>query len=168
MGKFGATNLVLMKKTLFCTGLMLVMYLKVEAQTGIKVLFDARHAQMAANADWVVDADLFNIGTGTGGAMTTGSGSEANPQRYPTPAQSGITTTTSETFWKGGNSAWGVALAKKGYVIETLPYNGTLTFGVTTNAQDLANYKVFICNEPNIRFTTAEKQAIIKIGRAHV
>ena len=69
---------------------------------GIKVLFDAKKAQMAANADWVVDADLFNIGTGTGGIMQTGMGSEANPQRYPTPAQTGITSTTAETFWKGG------------------------------------------------------------------
>lgn len=132
------------------------------AQTGVKVLFDARKAQMAGNADWVVDADLFNLGVGTGGAMTVGSGNEANPQRIPTPVQSGITSTTAETYWKGANSAWAVELVKRGYVIETLPYNGSITYGVNTNPQDLSQYKVFICNEPNIRFTTAEKTAILQ------
>ncbi|MFM7823888.1 MAG: T9SS type A sorting domain-containing protein [Bacteroidota bacterium] len=141
--------------------LLLISASPVFSQT-IKVLFDSRHAQMAANADWIVDSDTYNIGTGTGGVMVTGAGNEANPQRYPTPAQSGITSTTSETYWKGSNSAWGVALAKRGYIIETLPYNGSITYGVTTNAQDLANYKVFICVEPNIRFTTSEKQAILQ------
>ena len=128
----------------------------------IKVLFDAKKAQMAGNADWVVDADLFNIGTGTGGAMTTGSGNEANPQRYPTPAQSGITATTAETFWKGGLSAWGVACAKLGYTVETLPNSGTISYGNTANAQDLANYKVYVVCEPNIKYTTAEKTALMQ------
>jgi len=128
----------------------------------IKVLFDAKKAQMAGNADWVVDADLFNIGTGTGGAMTTGSGNEANPQRYPTPAQSGITATTAETYWKGGLSAWGVACAKFGYIVETLPYNGTISYGNTANAQDLMNYKVYVVCEPNIKYTTAEKTALMQ------
>jgi hypothetical protein len=128
----------------------------------IKVLFDAKKAQMAGNADWVVDADLFNISTGTGGAMTTGSGNEANPQRYPTPAQSGITATTAETFWKGGLSAWGVACAKLGYTVETLPNSGTISYGNTANAQDLANYKVYVVCEPNIKYTTAEKTALMQ------
>jgi len=131
------------------------------AQT-IKVLFDARKAQMAGNADWIVDSDLYNIGTGTGGAMTVGRGSEANPQRFPTPAQSGITSTTAETFWKGGLSAWGVACAKLGYQIETLPYNGTISYGNTSNVQDLSNYKVYIVCEPNIVYTAAEKTAILQ------
>ena len=131
------------------------------AQT-IKVLFDAGKAQMAGNADWIVDSDLYNIGTGTGGAMTVGRGSEANPQRFPTPAQSGITSTTAETFWKGGLSAWGVACAKLGYQIETLPYNGTISYGNTSNVQDLSNYKVYIVCEPNIVYTAAEKTAILQ------
>jgi hypothetical protein len=131
------------------------------AQT-IKVLFDAGKAQMAGNADWIVDSDLYNIGTGTGGAMTVGRGSEANPQRFPTPAQSGITSTTAETFWKGGLSAWGVACAKLGYQIETLPYNGTISYGNTSNVQDLSNYKVYVVCEPNIIYTAAEKTAILQ------
>lgn len=148
-------------KRFLLAAVLSIFVLSINAQTAIKVLFDARKAQMAGNADWVVDADQFNLGVGSGGAMVTGAGNEANPQRIPTPAQSGITSSTSETYWKGGNSAWGVDLAKLGYVIETLPYNGSITYGVTTNPQDLANYKVFICNEPNIRFTAAEKTAII-------
>jgi len=63
-----------------------------------KVLFDATKAQMAGNADWVIDADTHNIGTGSSGAMVSGSGSESNPQRYPNPAASGITASTAETY----------------------------------------------------------------------
>lgn len=132
------------------------------AQTGNKILFDARKAEMAGNADWVIDADLFNIGTGTGGIMQTGKGSEANPQRYPTPAQSGVTSTTAETYWKGALSAWAITMVKRGYPVETLPYNGSITYGNTSNAQDLSNYKIYVCVEPNIRFTTAEKTAILQ------
>lgn len=127
-----------------------------------KVLFDATKAQMAGNADWVIDADTFNIGTGTGGKMTAGSGSDANPQRLPTPAQTGITASTSETYWKGAISAWGVALVKRGFSVETLPVGGRITYGDSTNPQDLSNYGIYIIPEPNIVFTTAEKQAIIR------
>jgi hypothetical protein len=128
----------------------------------IKVLFDAKKAEMAANTDWVVDADLYNIGTGTGGIMTVGAGNEANPQRYPTPAQSGITSTTAETYWKGALSSWGVACAKLGYTVETLPNSGTISYGNTANAQDLVNYKVYVVCEPNIKYTTAEKTALMQ------
>ena len=128
----------------------------------IKVLFDAKKAEMAANTDWVVDADLYNIGTGTGGVMTVGAGNEANPQRYPTPAQSGITSTTAETYWKGALSSWGVACAKLGYTVETLPNTGTISYGNTANAQDLANYKVYVVCEPNIKYTAAEKTALMQ------
>ncbi|MBL0102956.1 MAG: hypothetical protein IPP51_03895 [Bacteroidetes bacterium] len=140
-------------------GLLIASTIHVNAQT-IKILFDASSAQMAGNADWVIDADTRNIKTGTGGIMTTG-GNESNPQRIPTPAQSGITASSAETFWAGGISNWGVDLAKRGYIIETLPYNGLITYGVSTNVQDLSNYKIFIIDEPNIRFTTAEKTALL-------
>ena len=39
-----------------------------EAQT-IKVLFDASKAESAGNADWVVDANSYNIGFGSGPAV---------------------------------------------------------------------------------------------------
>ena len=127
-----------------------------------KVLFDATKAEMCANADWVIDADTYNIGTGSTGLMVVGSGSEANPGRYPTPAASGITASTSETYWKGALSAWAVSLVKLGFSVETLPVTGRITYGDSTNAQDLSNYGIYIVTEPNIKFTTAEKQAIIR------
>ena len=131
-----------------------------------KVLFDATKAQMAGNADWVIDADTNNIGTGTGGLMVVGAGSESNPQRFPTPPQSGITASTPETYWRGALSAWGVALVKRGFSVETLPVGARITFGDPTNAQDLSNYGIYVIPEPNILFTLAEKQAIIRFVAA--
>ena len=86
-------------------------------------------------------------------------------QRFPTPAQSGITASTPETYWNGGFSAFGVALVKKGFQLESLPTGARITYGDATNAQDLTNYKVFVIPEPNIRFTTAEKNAILAFVR---
>lgn len=124
-----------------------------------KVLFDASQGETAANADWIPDADLFNLCFNPN--ATTGCGNEANPQQTPTPAQSGITATTGESYWKGALSAFAVDCVKKGYSVSTLPYNGQITFNNTANAQDLSLYKVFVVCEPNIRFATAEKTAII-------
>jgi chitodextrinase len=118
------------------------------AQSGAKVLFDGAHAQTAGNADWVLDEDT--CGTA---------------QRFPSPAQSGITASTPETYWSGAYSAFGVDLVKKGYQVESLPVGGRITYGDATNAQDLSNYKVFILPEPNVRYTTAEKSAIVSFVR---
>ncbi|MFM2230507.1 MAG: hypothetical protein RL607_1765 [Bacteroidota bacterium] len=111
------------------------------ATTPKKFLFDATKAETAGNADWVIDAD-------------------SSPQRIPTPAQSGITATTTESYWKGGLSAWGVSLAKLGHTVETLPSGTAITYG-GTGVQDLRNYDVFVIDEPNIRFTAAEKTALL-------
>jgi uncharacterized protein YjdB len=128
----------------------------------VKILFDATKAETAGNADWVIDSDTHNISWSSGPAVVGGSGSESNPQRIPTPAQSGITASTAESFWQGALSSWGIDLVKKGYTVETLPYNGTITYNNTSNAQDLSNYKVFVVCEPNIVFTTAEKTALMQ------
>ena len=125
----------------------------------VKILFDATKAESAANADWVIDADLHNMGWNPGASV--GGGNESNAQKIPTPAQSGITSSTPETFWAGSLSNWGVDCAKKGYIVESLPYNGQITYGNTSNMQDLSNYKVFIVDEPNILFTSAEKIALM-------
>ncbi|MEY4903740.1 MAG: hypothetical protein RLZZ292_1555 [Bacteroidota bacterium] len=131
------------------------------AQT--KILFDARKAQSAANADWVMDADTYNVAYGNGGVPTTGgTGTEANPQRFPTPLQNTVTASTTEEYWKGGLSSWGLECVKKGYQVETLPISGTLTYGNAGNTQDLSNYNVFIVCEPNILFNPAEKTAIMQ------
>ncbi len=148
-----------MKRTLLLTPVLFLAFIA-KSQT-IKILFDASQAEMAANADWVIDADVYNIGTNSAHLMVTGAGNEANPQRYPTPAQSGITSSTAQTYWKGALSYWAVDLVRQGYAVETLPYNGLITYGISTNLQDLSNYKAFIVCEPNIRFSTSEKAALI-------
>jgi hypothetical protein len=126
----------------------------------IKILFDATKAETANNADWVIDADQNNLSY-SGGSATTG-GNEANAQRFPTPDQSTVTQSTPESYWKGAISSWGIDLVKKGYWVETLPYNGKITYGNTSNEQDLSNYKVFVVCEPNILFTAAEKTALMQ------
>ena len=108
-----------------------------------KFLFDNTKAETAGNADWVIDEDN-NV-----------------PQRIPTPAQSTITATTAETYWTGALSSWGIALAKQGHTVETLPSGAAITYGNTSNPQDLSNYNVYVVDEPNIRYTTAEKTAIL-------
>lgn len=106
-----------------------------------KFLFDATKAETAGNADWVIDADT-------------------SPQRFPTPLQANITATTSESYWRGGLSSWGIALVKLGHSVETLPSGTAITYG-GTGAQDLKNYDVYVVDEPNTKFTTAEKTALI-------
>jgi hypothetical protein len=111
--------------------------------TAKKYLFDASQAETAGNADWVIDQD------------------NSVPIITPTPSQTGITSTTSETYWTGGISAWGIALAKRGHTVQTLPAAGLITYGSTTNTQDLSRYDVFVMDEPNKPLTLAEKQAIL-------
>lgn len=111
--------------------------------TAKRFLFDAAHGQTAGNADWVIDED------------------NSTPIRIPTPAQSGITSSTAETYWTGAISSWGIALVKKGHYVETLT-SGSITYGNSSNAQDLSKFDVFVVDEPNIRFTTAEKVALIQ------
>ncbi len=119
-----------------------------QAQQAVKILFDATKAQTAGNADWVIDADVAG-----------------NPQRLPTPAQTGITASTPETFWTGAISSWGIALVKRDYQVETLPGSGRITYNDATNAQDLHFYAAYIVDEPNTRYTAAEKTAILNYVR---
>jgi len=145
-----------MKKTFITFLLGIIIFNVSKAQ--VKILYDATKAESAANADWVIDADLHNLGWNPGPVV--GSGNESNAQRLPTPDQSTVTSTTVETYWDGSLSAWGIDMVKKGYYVESLPYNVAITYGNTSNVQDLSNYKVFIVDEPNIKFTTAEDTAI--------
>ncbi|RZK19109.1 MAG: hydrolase [Hymenobacter sp.] len=110
---------------------------------GKKFLFDGSHAETAGNADWVPDSDNGTVG------------------RIPTPAQSGITSSTAETYWTGALSSWAVALVKLGNTVEALPTGTAITYGNTSNPQDLRNYSVFVVDEPNTLFTSAEKTAIL-------
>jgi hypothetical protein len=136
-----------------------------------QVLFDATKAEMAGNADWVIDADAHDLRVESGdGSGRKGSGDESDPQRIPTPSITAITAGTAETYWNGSLSAWAVALAKHGVsTIETLPVfispssstRSRITYGDSTNAQDLSHYRLFVVCEPNIAFTAAEKTAIL-------
>ncbi len=112
------------------------------APTPKKFLFDATKAETAGNADWVIDQD-------------------GSPQRFPTPAQSGITSTTAETFWTGAISQFGIDIVKSGNSVETLPSGTAITYGNSSNTQDLSNYHVFVIDEPNIVFTATEKTALL-------
>lgn len=123
-------------------GLLFLAPLSANAQMK-KILFDAKHAQTAGNADWTLDED--SCGTA---------------QRFPTPAQSGITSSTAETYWNGAFSAMGVDLVKKGFAVESLPPGALVTYGDGSNAQDLSNYHVYVIPEPNTRYTAAEITAV--------
>ena len=125
--------------------ILLVLFFSFNLWNSQKILFDNTKAEMAGNADWTIDSD----GNST--------------QKTPTPAQSTITASTPESFWRGALSAWGIDLVKgnPSYILEILPTSGKITYGDNTNSQDLSNYKVYVVNEPNTKFTTAESNAIV-------
>lgn len=123
-------------RILLIPALALGLGLGLEAQTPKKVLFDhTRHEEAGTSAEWVIC-----------------SGSEPNPS----PAAP-----ASEADWNGGISAWGFDLFKAGYAVQTLPPAGRVTYGDATNPQDLSNYAVYVIPEPYLKFTAAEKQAIL-------
>ncbi len=138
---------------------MFLFVVSISSNAQTKILFDATKAESAGNADWVIDADVHNLGFFSGGVSL--GGNESNPQKIPTPLQSNITPSTPETYWNGGLSNWAIDCVKQGYVVESLPYNGQITYGNAANLQDLSHYKVFVVDEPNILFTASEKTAII-------
>ena len=108
------------------------------AASPVRVLFDNAHAQTAGNADWII---------------STSQPSPYNQKSAP----------TAETDWTGAISAWGVSLAQypTDYQLATNPSGRALTYGSTSNAQDLANYDVLVIDEPNTAFTAAERTAIM-------
>ena len=107
-----------------------------------RVLFDNTSAETAGNADWIIST-----------SQPDPLGQNASP--------------SSESSWTGAISAWGVALQKTGsYALATLPSTGRITYGDSTNGQDLSHYDEFVLPEPNILFTAAEKTAIMKFVQA--
>ncbi|HET7431176.1 MAG TPA: hypothetical protein VFJ89_06700 [Nocardioides sp.] len=107
-----------------------------------RVLFDNSSAETAGNADWIIST-----------SQPDPLGQNASP--------------TSETSWTGAISAWGVALQRTGsYSLATLPSTGRITYGDSTNAQDLSHYDEFVLPEPNVLFTAAEKTAIMRFVQA--
>jgi hypothetical protein len=103
-----------------------------------RVLFDDTKAETAGNADWIIST-----------AMPDPKAQKASP--------------TAETEWTGALSAWGVTLQRTGdYVLDTLPPAGSITYGSSTNALDLAKFDAFVLPEPNVLFSAAEKTAIMR------
>jgi hypothetical protein len=142
--------------------LSLICHLAGSAQ--VKILFDATKAEMAGSADWVIDADSHNIYFSSTTHLpyaSSGTTGGSNPLRYPSPAQSGITTSTTEDFWQGALSYWAIDCAKQGYTVESLPFNAQITYGNTSNTQDLTHYNVFVVDEPNMLFSASERDAIV-------
>lgn len=109
-----------------------------QAATQIKVLFDNAHAETAGNADWIIST------------------SQPNPFNQDSSP-------TSETDWTGAISSWGVSLAqyRTDYYLDTNPSGRALTYGSSTNAQDLSHYQVVVIPEPNTAFTAAERTALM-------
>jgi hypothetical protein len=134
---------VLLACALVVAGLSLALQSPTAAATPpYKVLFDNSSAETAGNADWIIST-----------SQPDPLGQNANP--------------TSETSWTGAISAWGVALQTTGnYSLSTLPSTGRITYGDSTNAQDLSHYDEFVLPEPNIVFTAAEKTAIMGFVQA--
>ncbi|HXC05240.1 MAG TPA: T9SS type A sorting domain-containing protein [Bacteroidia bacterium] len=147
------------KNTTLLLGAALFITFTVRAQSTIKILFDGGHATTCSNADWIPDADLHDLDF-SGGPASCCTGNKSDAQRFPTPAQSGVTASTAETYWEGGLSAWGIDCAKHNYQVESLPWNVPFTYG-TSAAQDLSNYNAVVICEPNIKFTTTEKTALM-------
>lgn len=109
-----------------------------------KFLFDATKAETAGNADWVISEN-----------------SSGTHLRYPSPSITNVTAATPETYWQGALSSWGIALAKQGHSVETLVGSTGITYGNASNPQDLSHYDVFVVDEPNTLFTSAQKTAIM-------
>jgi hypothetical protein len=146
------------KTTLFVASAFLICNTLFSQTAGQKkILFDCAHAETAGNGDWCIDADVQNLHWGNGYVNTTGN--ESNPQRYPTPTQTLVTSSTAETYWMGALSNLAIDCVNKGYWVETLPYNGVFTYS-TSNTQDLSHYDILVVDEPNTRFTQAEITAL--------
>lgn len=104
---------------------------------GKSVLFDHTHHQEGGtSAEWVI---------------CTGHEPDPSPAN---PAK--------ETDWNGGLSALAFDLHTQGYKVQTLPASGgRITYGDSSNPQDLSRYSVFFIPECYTYFSPAEKAAIV-------
>jgi hypothetical protein len=123
--------------------LILIILVSGSGSAGPRALFDNTHSENVANANWIID----------------------ETQPIPNEPQSAITWATPETYWQGAISAWGVQLVKRGYSVATLTSAYGISYGNGGNPYDLSNYDVFIVDEPNTRFTSAESTAVFNYVR---
>jgi len=151
--------------------LLLLVLITFNSNAQTKILFDATKAEMAGNADWIVDADSHNIYFSSSTHLpyaSSGTTGASNPARFPSPAQAGITTSTAENFWQGGLSFWAVDCVKQGYTVETLPFNVPITYNVSSNPQDLSHYNVFVVDEPNMLFLLVKEMQLLLLCKMEV
>lgn len=139
----------MMKKSL----LMLFFIAVSTALSSQTILFDASTHEMAGNADWVIDADAWT--NNMPAYPCTGNTNESLPGRYPTPAQSGITSSTPETYWTGGISSWAIDIVKTwGWTVHQ--YNSTQSYTfLTGTAIPFNGYLVLGRNVTEAQFRTA-------------
>lgn len=105
-----------------------------------RVLFDAFHREHAGSADWLLDV----------------------PGPHPWPS-----VPLSESEWHGNLSAFGRDLLDTGrFTVESLiPTSPGLTYGDTTNPQDLTHFQVLILAEPSAPFSDGESDAVLQFIR---
>lgn len=128
-----------MRKTALSVSLCLLAAGALSAQgAGKSVLFDhTHHEEGGTSAEWVI---------------CTGHEPDPSPANPAT-----------EKDWNGAISALAFDLYKQGYKVQTLPASGgRITYGDSSNAQDLSKYSVFFIPECYTYFSAAEKQAIVK------
>src|SRR5262249_47412889 len=65
------------------SAIVLAFALPITLDHAANILFDATKHEMAGNADWVADADAFDLNLPA--FPCTGSTNESNPSRFPTP-----------------------------------------------------------------------------------
>ncbi|MET9089118.1 hydrolase, partial [Streptomyces sp. NPDC004237] len=109
------------------------------AASTYRVLFDDGHAEEAGNADWIIST------------------SKPDPLAQDSSP-------SDETDWTGALSSWGVALQQTGdYSLKTA--TSALTYGGSSTT-DLSKFDALVLPEPNTKFTTAEKTAIMNFVKA--
>ncbi|GGN24502.1 hypothetical protein GCM10011578_057790 [Streptomyces fuscichromogenes] len=103
------------------------------------ILFDDGHAEEAGNADWIIST------------------SKPDPLAQDSSP-------SSDKDWTGALSSWGIALQKTGdYSLKTA--TSALAYGGSSTT-DLSKFDALVLPEPNTKFTTAEKTAIMNFVKA--
>ncbi len=99
-----------------------------------RILFDHTRLESAGDADWLVDED----------------------SRYPDPAEP-----TGENDWAGALSSWAYDLWRREHQVETLPSSAELTFGDSTNPQDLSYFDAIVFPEPHEPLLSEEERTAL-------
>ena len=119
----------------FLLAILLLSLLIIPQAHPISILFDNTRGETAGNADWIIDDD----------------------QLIPLPLNP-----SSAGDGQGGISSRGFALQEEGFLVHTLPPDGSITFGDASNSVALSKYDLFVVCEPPLFFSPSEKRAILQ------